>query len=66
MRKEGRYEDRKVGDRIKSVRDSEVYKRVFDCATKIFEITKNFRQKKDTPLRIKSGIRQVGGGAGTS
>ena len=31
-----------MGDRIKSVRDLEVYKLVFDCAMKIFEITKIF------------------------
>ncbi len=29
-------------DRIKSVRDLEVYNLAFDCAMKIFEITKNF------------------------
>ncbi len=37
----------KVGDRIKGVRDLEVYKLAFDCAMKIFEITKNFTSKQD-------------------
>lgn len=49
-----------MGDRIKSVRDLEVYKRVFDCAMKIFEITKNFPPEERYSLTDQ--IRHSAGG----
>ena len=56
-----RWEDGKVGDRIKGVRDLEVYKLAFDCAMKIFEITKNFPSEERYSLtdQIRRSSRSV-------
>lgn len=52
-----------MGDRIKSVRDLEVYKLAFDCAMKIFEITKNFPPEERYSLmdQIRRSSRSVCG-----
>ena len=51
----------KVGDKIKRVNDLEVYKLAFDCAMKIFEITKNFPPEERYSLtdQIRRSSRSV-------
>ncbi len=50
----------KVGDKIRRVNDLEVYKLAFDCAMKIFEITKNFLPEERYSLtdQIRRSSRQ--------